>query len=380
MLAYSKLSFWEKELFFNDLDTTLVGAGLVGYSAAISIKEKHPDKKVVILERGYLPTGASTKNAGFTCFGSPTELLDDLKTMSEESVVSLVKKRYDGLNLLMKRCGSESIDYIPCGSHELFTKNKKDQENYDKCLTQIKFLNELIENATDIKNNFSVAENTFNFNNINGLIFSKGEGQINTGKMMNQLHKKAVDLGVHILFSTSVKTWRDEEDSVTVETNYGSFNTKKLIIATNGLTKQIMPEIELYPARAQVIITKPLKEKPFEGTFHYDEGYFYFRNVENRVLVGGGRNIDVQGEETDEIENTDIILDAVKKLLHDVILPNQKIEIEQQWAGIMGVGETKAPIVKSISDNVYVGVRLGGMGVALGSLVGKELSELVSFE
>lgn len=379
MLAYSKLSFWEKELFFNDLDVTLVGAGLVGYSTAISIKEKYPDKKIVILERGYLPTGASTKNAGFTCFGSPTELLDDLKSMSEESVLELVKKRYDGLNLLMKRCGSETIDYIPCGSYELFTQSKKDLENYDKCLTQINYLNELIENATGINNNFSVAGNTFNFSNINGLIFSKGEGQINTGKMMNQLHKKAVDLGIHILFSTSVKTWRDKEDSVAVETNYGSFNTKKLIIATNGLTKQIIPEINLSPARAQVIITKSLKNKPFEGTFHYDEGYFYFRNVENRVLVGGGRNIDVQGEETDEIENTAIILDAVKKLLRDVILPNQKIEIEQQWAGIMGVGETKTPIVKSISGNVYVGVRLGGMGVALGSLVGKELSELVSF-
>jgi glycine/D-amino acid oxidase-like deaminating enzyme len=380
MLEYSKLSFWEKELFFNDLDVTLIGSGLVGYSTAISIKEKYPTKKVVILERGYLPTGASTKNAGFTCFGSPTELLDDLNSMSENSVVELVKKRYDGLNILKQRCGSDSIDYIPCGSNELFTNSEKDLENYETSLSKINYLNELVENATTINKNFSIAKNTFGFSNMHGLIFSKGEGQINTGKMMNQLHKKAVDLGVHILFSTTVNTWKDEGESVSVETNYGSFKTKKLIIATNGLTKQIIPEINLSPARAQVIITKPLKNKPFEGTFHYDEGYYYFRNVENRILVGGGRNLDLKGEETDEIENTKIIMDSIKTLLHEVILPNQDVEIEYQWAGIMGVGETKEPIVKSISKNVYVGVRLGGMGVALGSLVGKELSEMISFE
>jgi hypothetical protein len=43
----------------------------------------------------------------------------------------------------------------------------------------------------------------------------------------------------------------------------------------------------------------------------------------------------------------------------------------------MGVGNQKKAIVKPISNNVFCGVRLGGMGVAIGSLVGKELAELI---
>jgi hypothetical protein len=43
----------------------------------------------------------------------------------------------------------------------------------------------------------------------------------------------------------------------------------------------------------------------------------------------------------------------------------------------MGVGETKKPIIKEISSNVYCGVRLGGMGIAIGTLVGKEVAELM---
>ena len=47
-----------------------------------------------------LPQGASTKNAGFACFGSLSEIIDDLKSHSEEEVIQLVKKRVDGLQLL----------------------------------------------------------------------------------------------------------------------------------------------------------------------------------------------------------------------------------------------------------------------------------------
>jgi hypothetical protein len=43
----------------------------------------------------------------------------------------------------------------------------------------------------------------------------------------------------------------------------------------------------------------------------------------------------------------------------------------------MGLGNQKKAIVKPIGKHVLCGVRLGGMGVAIGSLVGKELAELI---
>ena len=42
----------------------------------------------------------------------------------------------------------------------------------------------------------------------------------------------------------------------------------------------------------------------------------------------------------------------------------------------MGVGKQKNTIVKQVSNNVFCGVRLGGMGIAIGSLIGKELADL----
>jgi hypothetical protein len=43
----------------------------------------------------------------------------------------------------------------------------------------------------------------------------------------------------------------------------------------------------------------------------------------------------------------------------------------------MGVGASKNPIVSQLSNHVYCGVRMGGMGVAIGSLIGKELADLI---
>ena len=94
-------------------------------------------------------------------------------------------------------------------------------------------------------------------------------------------------------------------------------------------------------------------------------------------MLGGGRNLAKENEATTEFGFTPLIQNALQDLLRNVILPNQDFEIEHQWSGILGVGKNKKPIIKQISDNVFVSVRLGGMGVAIGSLVGEEGAELL---
>jgi glycine/D-amino acid oxidase-like deaminating enzyme len=108
-----------------------------------------------------------------------------------------------------------------------------------------------------------------------------------------------------------------------------------------------------------------------------DRGYYYFRNIGNRILLGGGRNLDFEGETTTEFGETEMIQKKLELLLKEVILPQQDVEIAHRWSGIMGIGNSKKPIVSQLSEHIYCGVRMGGMGVAIGSLVGQELADLV---
>jgi glycine/D-amino acid oxidase-like deaminating enzyme len=371
----SRFSYWENNSYFNAIDLLVVGSGIVGLNTAIHYKKNNPTHKVLVLERGVLPNGASTKNAGFACFGSPSELLDDLTTSSEDEVFSLVEKRWKGLQELRNLLGDENLDFQNNYGLELFTPT--DNELYNSCLEKLEYLN---KNLTSIigKNTYSTVTNSFGFNNISGTIKNQYEGQIDTGKMMTSLTILAQELGIIIINNITVISVNDNENNVEVTTNATPLlHPTKVVVATNGFAKELL-NIDVEPARAQVLITKPISNLPFKGTFHYDKGYYYFRNIHNRVLFGGGRNLDFKAENTTSLENTPLIINELNRILKEVILPNTNFEIDYTWAGIMGVGDTKQNIVKHYSKNIICAVRMGGMGVAIGSLIGKEAAELLN--
>lgn len=368
------LSYWEIKSWFSQVDFTIIGSGIVGLSTALHLKQRFPKSKFLVLEKGMLPQGASTKNAGFACFGSLSEIISDLQVHSEEEVFKLVEDRIKGLNLLRDTLGDNIIDYKGFGGYELFL--EKDIALFESCLAKQSRVNALLKPLfkDDI---FSMKPNHFGFKGIQSkLCFNKYEGQLDTGKMMEALLKKACKLDIKVLNNCHVLTFSENNQSVEVVTEDFSFSTEQLLIATNGFASQLISQ-PVKPARAQVLITKPIKNLHIKGTFHLDQGYYYFRNINDRILFGGGRNLDFETEETTDFGVTERIQNQLKELLKTVILPNTDFEVDHHWSGIMGVGTQKKPITKSLSSRVHCGVRLGGMGVAIGSLVGKELSELL---
>jgi glycine/D-amino acid oxidase-like deaminating enzyme len=368
------LSYWELKNWFANVDFTIVGSGIVGLHCALALCEKYPESKILILEKGILPQGASTKNAGFACFGSISEILDDLKSHTEEEVIQLIQKRWNGLQLLRKNLGDSVIDFKPYGGYELFLKD--DESIYNECLQKLPFINEILKPI--FRNEIFTKEvDRFDFKGIQDyLIFNPYEAQIDTGKMMHALLQKANSNNIMILNQVEVSAFHEKRDSVEVAIGDFIFSTKKLLFATNGFASQLTNN-QVKPARAQVLITEPIPNLDIKGTFHLDKGYYYFRNIDDRILLGGGRNLDFEGETTTELDQTELIQNRLEELLKEVILPNTDFKIAHRWSGIMGLGSSKNPFVEQLSENVYCGVRLGGMGVAIGSLTGQELADLV---
>ncbi|WP_460220330.1 NAD(P)/FAD-dependent oxidoreductase [Psychroserpens sp. MEBiC05023] len=367
------LSYWEIKSWLSDIDFTIVGSGIVGLNCALQLKYRFPKAKILILEKGLLPQGASTKNAGFACFGSLSEIIADLKTHSEAEVFELVKKRIDGLRVLRHTLGDQNIKYQQHGGYELFSKT---DDLLETCQDKKDTINTLLKPLFD-SDVFHFKSNTFGFKNCHDtLSYNPYEGQIDTGQMMVSLTQLVLNSGIKILNTITVESFDEVNASVKIKTNHFECTTSKLLIATNGFASSLDIS-EVKPARAQVLITKPIDNLQIKGTFHLDQGYYYFRNIDDRILFGGGRNLDFKGEETTEFAQTKQIQNKLEDLLKSSILPHTSFEIDHRWSGIMGVGQQKKPILKQISNNVYCGVRLGGMGIAIGSLVGKELADLL---
>ena len=372
------ISYWEK-IAFTNYDLIVIGGGISGLFSALSYVKKKPNARVVILERDIFPNGASTKNAGFACFGSVSELVEDSKKMSSISLFNLVEKRIKGLELLKKTISVQKLDLKNYGGYELFFSEK---ENLESSLARCNKLLFSIYN----KNIFSLKNNKIESlglskKRVKQLIFNPFEAQINTGTTIYELQKLASQKGIKIISGANVENFDLNTSSHKIHVLSGnskiSFTSKHLAICSNAFTKQWFPKYDINPGRGMVLITKPIKNLKLKGCFHYNKGYYYFRNFQNRVLFGGGRQLDLKNENTLKFGINDVIKKSLMKDLKSIILPGIDYELDMEWSGIMAFGDTKQPIIKKINENAVIGVRLGGMGVALGSMVGKEVSDLL---
>lgn len=365
------LSFWEKNSLVK-YHYIVIGAGITGLSVACELKEKYPNKEVLVLERGLLPSGASTKNAGFACIGSLSEKLHDLSLMGEERLKQLIADRYLGLQLLRARLGDEAIGFESYGGYEIVMKNQ--DASFLKRLDEMNaILYPLFNRNVFSLNNNSAKTFGLNEGKIEALVFNELEGQIDTGKMMQSLWTYAQSRGIKIITGAEVLDIEENESEVLLHLKDMQFIAQHIFICTNAFTKKIVPNIELNPGRGQVIATAPISNLKVKGIFFFDEGYYYFKNFENRIIFGGGRNLDFKGEETTEFGSNQKILKQLEYYLSEIILPNQPFTIEHSWSGIMAFGNNKLPIIKALSNRQYMGVRLNGMGVALGSKIAKDL-------
>jgi gamma-glutamylputrescine oxidase len=372
-----QFSYWERSVFIDNADVIIIGSGLVGLSAALRLKKLQPALKVLVLERGFLPSGASTKNAGFACFGTVSEQLSALDQSSEEEVIKLINYKWRGLQRLRQNLGDDAIDYHQHGGYELFMDDEADRA--DECIEQIPYLNKLLVNAIHEQGTYQVANNkiaAFGFSKVSRMIYNPFEGQLNTGKMMQALLKKVYDAGITVLNSCTITAIERQSDGIHLITTQGNFKTVKVILATNAFASQLFPELKVVPGRGQVLVTKPVSGLRLKGTYHFDEGYYYFRNIDGRILFGGGRNLDFETEATWEFGHTEKVKEKLISYLNNIILPGQPIEIDYWWSGIMGFGDDISPIVKQIEPNLFCAVRCNGMGVAMGSLVGEEVADL----
>jgi len=375
----AQVSIWEKESFLAPKNIIIVGSGFVGLWAAYYLKKYYPKLSVAILDRGIIPTGASTRNAGFACFGSATELIADTMHIGEDSMLQIVELRYKGLKKIRKVFSDEVIDFEECGGYELLTESQKIDINTFR--SNLDWLNRKLKDIIDKPKIFRLNDTkikAFGFSGAAHLIENKYEGQLHSGKLCQALLQLVQSRGVTVLNNIEIKSFEKKDGQIELQADRSyRFSADKLLICTNAFAKQLLPELNVEPARGQVLVTSPIPRLKFKGTFHYDEGFYYFRNLGDRVLLGGARNKAIAEEHTYELSTTDHIQQELERFLREIILPNQTYAIDHRWSGIMGVGDEKNPIVKQITENIYCAVRMGGMGVALAPEIGKSVAKIM---
>ena len=365
-----RMSYCESATLLGTCDLGIVGSGIVGMFTALYFRQAHPTARIVVIDRSPFGLGGTTRNAGFACFGSPTEILSDLHTHGADDVKNIVSLRWEDLHKMQAMLGKDNIGYLPCGSMELFD---SDTERFEECVSALDKLNAFMADIVG-ENPYRIAQVPSSFRKFNHAIANHLEGSIDTGKLAATLRRKLRESDIELITGLNVLSIEEGTNGANIVFSGGVLKAKQACICSNGFAKELKSQLDVLPARNLVLVTTPIDDLPFEGTFHLNEGYFYFRNVGNRVLIGGGRHLDHQWKEEPYENVPQFIEQELVRLLKEQIIPNHDFKIEHSWIGYLGIGHERTPIVEKLSPHIFCGVRMGGMGVAIGSKIGEMLS------
>lgn len=362
-------SFWQNDYYFPSYDVVIIGGGFTGLTAGIELLLSKPKLKVGLFESETHGTLASSRNAGFMCFGSPTELLADIQQHGESAIQNLMTLKTLGYSTLLKHLHGNRRIYNKVRGYELFSQSQVHTQ-YQAVVEQLPMLNHILKNGTGISNYFTEDQSPSASTRWKCIKFQH-EGQVHPTAAVAALTKKFLNLGGRYHAGTSISSWEKQNTGFSLEAEgVPKINTQSLMVATNAFASKLLPDYFVQPQRAQVLVTAPLQRLPFKGNFHMNEGFVYFRNIQNRLLLGGLRNTDFEIEATAELGLNDRIQANLDQLLQSLI-PGEKVEITHRWTGIMGFRNGKTPEVVMHPSGVVVAAGMNGMGTLLGPALGK---------
>ena len=374
-------SYWEAQHWFAPVDVAIVGGGIVGLQTALYLHDVQPNLQIAVIDADDPPGGASTRNAGFACIGSLGELADDIRTIGFEPTLQLVLRRAKGLELLRERLGDQQIRYEHCGNIEWFREHAVEQ--FEEALDLIQPVNTALQ---VLGKPFQLEESFRQNTSLPAIaaIRNRAEGQLDSGAMMRGLQNMLRKAEIRLLTSQVDEIQGELSTGFELRLqNSATLKAAQVVLAVNGFASDFdpspLPETihKIQPAFNQVIVSRPVQGLTWELPMHVERGYGYMRRIGDRVLVGGFRNRFSHLAQDHSLIPDPELGQYLRDILQQLLPKGQSAQVEYEWKGRLGIGPTRNPEVQRDSLGMVRAVGLGGMGVALGSLLAMEAAHMV---
>jgi len=366
-------------------DVVIVGGGFTGLSAAYHIRQKFPDKKVVILEGARCGYGASGRNGGF-CIA--TSLLDWEQEDAELRQQSIDVSNY-GYEFIKRMISEHGLD---CDFREngmlavavedkWLEKQMKELKEFQDALDAFGFESSLLQ-GKELEGE------------INSPLFVAGLKEpigatLNPAKLAIGMKRIVEKLGVDIKERTVVT--RITPGKVHhIDTELGDIRAPILIIAVNAYAHKLgFFKDRVFPVNVFQIVTEPLSDAQW-GSIGWDNRqglsdmrtmYSYSNPTEDgRILMGG---LDFTYYDNDEIcsGNDKFVIRRVKENLFSFFPQLEGLQIDHAWGGTNAFTIGKVPTAGVMGDykNIYYGFGISE-GVPTTQVFGRIIADLMAGE
>lgn len=352
------VSYWhlQRAQAHTTAEVVVIGAGICGISAAIELQQR--GIKPIILERGTVGCGASSRNAGFLMRGAADNYAAAVRIYGRDRAALLWRWTEENLQLLIED-GVESLNRFarrPSCLLALSDGELCEIKESHRLLIEDGFAAELVDQGDD---------DAWRSGRALGGLVNPGDAVCNSAELMAFLASR---VDGDIREGTEVAQLRAQGPSIEVITNHGTIDTLRVLICTNAWTAGLMPELDgiIVPRRGQMI-AYDAPDVRLDCAYYANHGSEYFRSAGDGVIVVGGCRTGFADDEIGcEDRTTEPVQSAIEvfttELLGDGLTPIAR------WAGTMGFSPDGLPLIGPVpgwDDRVWVCGGFTGHGMSL---------------
>ncbi len=359
------------------VDVAVVGGGYTGLVAARTLARG--GASVAVLEQNQFGGGASAVNGGQAGGGlklGPQQLID---AYGRELGQELWQASLDAVHCLEQLIQVEQIecDYAANGITALAYKPahfERLARNADWIAGELGYRKKVVPRE-QIRAELG-SDAYF------GAVVDEGWGGLHPAKYLYGLARAAARAGATLCEECEVQRLdrRPGSDGFGLTTGRGELKASEVLIATNGYTGPLVPEIQrrVFPVGSYMVTTEPLSpelqvELSPQKRMFWDSKWFlnYFRlTPDGRLAMGGRNNL---SPNLDVVQSAGYLRQAIERVFPQL----RVVPLTHTWSGRLGLTFDLLPHIGRI-DGIYYALGYSGHGVSIATYLGHEVAQLIA--
>lgn len=360
-----------------DADVLVVGGGITGITLAYTLAEQ--GALVGMLEANWLAGEASGRNAGFLAAAPAEPYSERIAFWGREgarAVMQTGRRSHQRIQQLVQAHGI-ACEYRQSGSLRL-SRSAEETEDLRSSLPELRHdgfsMREIpVADAVPAR-----AADAFD-----AAFEVPEDGELQPVRFLHGLAAEAIRKGAHIHPHSPLESARWKGGLWEAGVGRWVARARTLVLATNAYTPRLLPHLAplIAPRRGQMLATAPLDEVITTRPTYANWGYQYWRQTpEGRLVIGGWRDTDFDGEVGYDTQPTEPIQASIENGLRELV--GRDVPIEYRWAGTMGFARDGRPLVGWLDAAHHLAICAGftGHGMGMAAACTLDLAELLSFK
>ena len=353
----------------------IVGAGYTGLSAALELNRQGID--CFVLDANEPGFGGSTRNGGMVSGGVNVGKRYMAKAMEEDEAAPFLADAADAFSHVEDLIARETID---CGwTRAGYFLGAWCNSHFDSMAKKVDMLNRNARSEAFIVPRERQRDEIGSDYYRGGMVVGRA-GHLNPALYFKGLLDLCTRRGIAIAAKTPVTRLTEENLGWKVETPRGTIHAADVIIATNGYTGDVTPELQrrVVPVGSYIIATEELppelaasispKNRSFADTRRVLT--YYRMSPDGKRLIFGGR---AKFGHTDPVETAPIL----HRFMRDRFPQLRATKITHAWTGNVAFTLDEMPHMGKF-QNLHYALGCNGSGIAMMSYLGHQTARKIA--